>query len=163
MMGIPGDEPHIRLKLRSQARFLAGARALISNVAQRIGFSDGQCSKIALAVDEALCNVIKHGYGKSPDGWIWMDVWIGSDERPGMTIVVQDRAMQVDPELIRSRDLDDIRPGGLGVHIIREVMDDVRYEKREGGGMCLTMRKDLPTDGENPADAVSSSSAEPSA
>jgi hypothetical protein len=43
--------------------------------------------------------------------------------------------------------LDDIRPGGLGVYIIREIMDEVRYEKREGGGMRLTLTKRKPADG----------------
>jgi anti-sigma regulatory factor (Ser/Thr protein kinase) len=47
----------------------------------------------------------------------------------------------VDPATIRSRDLDDIRPGGLGVHIIHEVMDEVRYERRDSRGMRLTMVK----------------------
>jgi hypothetical protein len=49
----------------------------------------------------------------------------------------------VDPTTIKSRDLDEIRPGGLGVHIITEVMDEVRWEKRTDGpiGMRLTMMK----------------------
>ena len=62
-----------------------------------------------------------------------------------MLIVVEDRAKQVDPETIQPRDLDDIRPGGLGVHIIREIMDHVSYEKRDGGGMRLSMTKHLPS------------------
>ena len=61
-------------------------------------------------------------------------------------IVLDDRAKQVDPATIRSRDLDDIRPGGLGVYLIREIMDDVQFEHRDGGGMRLTMSKRLTTD-----------------
>jgi len=148
------DEPPVRLKIRSQTQFLSGARAMVSNVAQRAGFSDAACSKIALAVDEALCNVIKHGYQRSPEGWIWLDVWIDTEPRPGIRIRLQDRATQVDPDRIRSRDLDDVRPGGLGVHIIKEVMDDVSYEKREGGGMQLTMRKNLVEDDLDVQDTV---------
>ena len=61
---------------------------------------------------------------------------------------------QVDPESIQPRDLDDIRPGGLGVHIIREVMDEVAYEKRQGPGMRLTMIKHQPADSESVAEAA---------
>jgi anti-sigma regulatory factor (Ser/Thr protein kinase) len=134
-------EPSIRLEMASQARFLAGARAMISNLAQRLGFSDIHCGQISLAVDEALCNIINHGYDKRPDGRIWLSVWTIDGDRPAIRIVIEDRAKQVDPNSIKSRNLEDIRPGGLGVYIIREVMDEVKYEKREGGGMRVTMSK----------------------
>ena len=49
--------PDVRLELFSQPRLLAGARALISNIAQRIGFSEIICGQISLAIDEALCNI----------------------------------------------------------------------------------------------------------
>jgi anti-sigma regulatory factor (Ser/Thr protein kinase) len=56
--------------------------------------------------------------------------------------MIEDEAEQVDPCTIKSRCLDEVRPGGLGVHIIREVMDEVAYECRSGGvGMRLTMVK----------------------
>lgn len=138
-------DPAVRLEMTSQARFLAAARAMIGNLAQRIGFNEVQCGQISLAVDEALCNIINHGYDKRPDGRIWINVWTLEGPRPGLRIVIEDRAKQVDPQTIRSRDLEDIRPGGLGVYIIREIMEDVKYEKRDGGGMRLTMSKRVPT------------------
>ena len=57
----------------------------------------------------------------------------------------------VDPSDIKPRDLDDVRPGGLGVHIIVECMDEVTYSPRDGGGTVLTMVKNL-----RPADAQES-------
>jgi anti-sigma regulatory factor (Ser/Thr protein kinase) len=132
---------HVRLEMLSQARFLSAARAMVSHIAQRLGFSELHCGQISLAVDEALCNIINHGYEKRPDGRIWLNVWALDEDPQGIKLVIEDRARQVDPETIRSRDLEDIRPGGLGVYIIREIMDEVRYEKREGGGMRLTMIK----------------------
>ncbi len=137
-------EPHVRLEMLSQARFLASARAMVQQFAQRLGFPENLCGQISLAVDEALCNIINHGYARREDGRIWMSFWaLDGDGQPGLKIVIEDRARQVDPSTIKSRNLEDIRPGGLGVHIIREVMDDVRYEQREGGGMKLTMSKRL--------------------
>jgi anti-sigma regulatory factor (Ser/Thr protein kinase) len=104
-------------------------------------------------VDEALCNVIRHGYEQRGDGSIEVCVWPmagedagGSGDDPGavgggLYIRIEDRGRQTEPDHIRSRELTEIRPGGLGVHIIKEVMDYVRYDKREGGGMRLTMMK----------------------
>lgn len=130
----------------SQARFLAAARAMVSHCAQRLGFNEIQSGQISLAVDEALCNIINHGYDRKPDGKIWLNVWAvdPTDSAPGgIRVMIEDRARQVDPSTIRPRDLDDVRPGGLGVYIIREVMDQATYEHREGGGMRLTLYKKL--------------------
>ncbi len=136
-------EPEVKLQMFSQPRFLAGARALVGCVAQRLGFNEMQCGQISLAVDEALCNVITHGYERRPDGRLWVELWALDSQPVGIKIVIEDLAPQVDPATIRPRDLEDIRPGGLGVHIIREVMDEVTYERRSGGGMRLTMIKRL--------------------
>ncbi len=137
--------PQIRLELRSNPLLLCGVRELLACVAARLGFPDDACTQIKLATDEALCNVIRHGYDKQPDRPIWVTVhWDGQPDARGtgaLRIVIEDEARQVDPETIRGRDLDDIRPGGLGVHIIRQVMDEVTYERRDGQGMRLTMVK----------------------
>ena len=127
----------------SQPRFLAAARALVGCVAQRLGFDEMQCGQISLAVDEALCNVITHAYQRRADGRLWINIWSLDDGPPGIKIVIEDLANQVDPAQIQPRDLDDIRPGGLGVHIIREVMDQVVYQQRSPQGMRLTMIKHL--------------------
>jgi anti-sigma regulatory factor (Ser/Thr protein kinase) len=150
--------PHIRLEMVSNPVYLSGAREMIAAVARRLGFSDEGCGQIALAVDEALCNIIRHGYERKADRPIWVSVWpigaggenAGTERAQGLRIVIEDEARQIDPGKIKSRDLDEVRPGGLGVHIIREVMDEVRYEKREnsqngtdGVGMRLTLVKRL--------------------
>lgn len=137
---------HITLQMLSQPRFLSAARSMVANIAQRLGFNEIRCGQISLAVDEALCNIINHGYEKREDGMIWIRIRVLEGERTGMQIVIEDEARQVDPTQIKSRDLDDIRPGGLGVYIIREIMDEVRYEKRDRSGMRLTLVKWLSED-----------------
>lgn len=137
--------------MRSHPQYLSGVRELVSSVAKRLGFSDTQCSQIALAVDEALCNVMRHGYKRQTDRPIWISLWpldgasgvvVEGAEAAAVKIVIEDEAEQVDPCTIKSRNLDEIRPGGLGVHIIKEVMDEAIYERRETGvGMRLTMVK----------------------
>jgi anti-sigma regulatory factor (Ser/Thr protein kinase) len=148
MAGETTNDAHIRLEMLSQPRFVAGIRTLVGTVAQRLGFNETDCSQISLAVDEALCNVINHGYDRQPSGRIWLNIWAIDGNDRGIRIQIDDYAKQVEPSTIRSRDLDDIRPGGLGVHIIKQVMDTAQYEKREEGGMRLTLFKRLPAENE---------------
>lgn len=143
--------PELSLELRSNPLFLSAAREMIHAAANRMGFSEEACGQIALAVDEALCNVIRHGYDKAPDRPIWVRVYavggVGHPDTKGpnptkaIRIVLEDEARQVDLSKIKSRDLDEIRPGGLGVHIIQQVMDEAVYEHRQPVGMRLTMVK----------------------
>jgi len=150
-------EPQVSIKLASNPLYLCGARELVSSVARRLGFADEACCQIALAVDEALANIIRHGYDRRADGPIWVKIYpcdragrpicpdTESDpECGGLRIVIEDEARQVDPTSIQSRNLDEIRPGGLGVHIIRQVMDEARYERRADAGMRLILVKRLP-------------------
>lgn len=151
MSGAYGEE--IRLELVSKTAYLCAVRSMISAVCNRLSFNSAQASQIVLAVDEALANVIKHGYSGREDGKIVLFVcpFSISERGPGIRIIIEDNAKQVDPSAIKSRDLDDVRPGGLGVHIIQRVMDSVQYEKRggsgtavgSGGGMKLTLIKYL--------------------
>ena len=133
--------PDMTLELFAQPRLLAPVRTMIGSFAARSGFDEVTCGQISLCIDEALCNIINHGYGRDPSGRIWLSIWAVGEPKPGIRVVIEDRARQVEPDEIRSRDLDDIRPGGLGVYIIREIMDEVHYEKRSGGGMRMTLIK----------------------
>ncbi len=140
-------DAHVVVEMVSQPRYLSGARDLVAAVAKRLGFTDHDCGQIALAVDEALCNVIRHGYDRREDQKIWLNIWPARDpddeSKTGIRILIEDEAQQVDPEQIQPRDLDEIRPGGLGVYIIREVMDEARFERRPEStvGMRLDMTK----------------------
>jgi len=140
---IVGCDPHVRLEMKSQPRYLSGARDMVAAIARRLGFHDGDCGQIALAVDEALCNVIRHGYDRVPDKPIWLSIWPyeSQGETVGIQIVIEDEAKQVDTEQIKGRELEDVRPGGLGVYIIQQVMDYCQFEKRDEVGMRLTLVK----------------------
>jgi serine/threonine-protein kinase RsbW len=146
----------IELRLLSNPMYLSGARDLVTNIAGRCGFDELGCGKLALAIDEALCNIIRHGYDDRTDCPI--AIFIGFTDAiqstPGrqaesrgprsLVVIIEDEGHQVDPATIVGRPLEEVRPGGLGVHIIREIMDEVVFEKRETVGMRLIMRKALP-------------------
>jgi anti-sigma regulatory factor (Ser/Thr protein kinase) len=94
-------------------------------------------------VDEALTNVIRHGYDNRRDGKIFVRIVTlqNEDGDEGLEIRIRDFGKQVDLVRICGRDLADIRPGGLGVHLIRAMTNTAEYSHAEGGGMVLTMRK----------------------
>jgi anti-sigma regulatory factor (Ser/Thr protein kinase) len=146
----------IELRILSQPRLLCVARAAVGSAVERLGFPPDACAHIMLALDEAVTNVMRHGYQGRADGPIWIS-FIPLEKNAGAApdanrfccggfrIVIEDEARQVDPGSIQGRDLEDVRPGGLGVHIIRKIMDQVEYSPRPAGGMRLVMTKFLPS------------------
>jgi anti-sigma regulatory factor (Ser/Thr protein kinase) len=137
------DSDHLHLELPSDPCELAGVRQAVHDWASREGWEADEIAHVALAVDEALTNVIRHGYDGCTTNRMLVDIRGVRDSagRSGVEIEVRDFGKQVDPDKICGRDLDDIRPGGLGVHIIRSVMDIVEYSRAEDCGMRLVMRK----------------------
>ena len=129
-----------RIQVLSRPTLLAVVRHAIEAWCELATDDPATCSRVGLAVDEAITNVIRHGYRGDDDGIIEISM-----QRDGSTIgfLIEDRASQVPLEHIKGRDLDDIRPGGLGVHLIREVMDEAVWSHRDGGGMRLELTKDL--------------------
>src|SRR6187401_3499283 len=111
------QEPHVKLELRSNPLFLSGAREMVSSIAKRLGFSDESAAHIALAIDEALCNIIRHGYDKQAEKPIWISIFpeggVATPDLQGqpspttaLRIVIEDEAKQVDLSAIKSRDLE---------------------------------------------------------
>jgi len=130
------------LRIRSDPSELRVARDAVRATAEAAGFSPHDVAHITLAVDEALSNVIRHGYGGPCDQPIDLGITHTHDAHGHtLRVVIRDFGKQVNPDMICGRPLDEVRPGGLGVHIIRSVMDEVVYEAVEGGGMRLTLRK----------------------
>ena len=114
----------VELALTSDAECIPAVRSSCQELALAIGFDVEQSKMIMLVMDEALSNVIKHGYHGVGGHPITVRMEHVTHEcRPGISITVRDRGRQVDPGTIRSRDLDDVRPGGLGVHLMKSVMD----------------------------------------
>ena len=133
----------VELTIRSDPRNLAVVRAAAEKMARQEGFIPSDVDGIVLAMDEALANVMKHGYEGRRDCEILIRLEaVGQEGDPsGLQVILRDRGKQVDPEQIKGRDLEDVRPGGLGVHIIQTVMDHVEYRCLDGGGMELRMVK----------------------
>jgi anti-sigma regulatory factor (Ser/Thr protein kinase) len=117
-------------------------RETLTVLAEQVGFEADATAQLVLALDEALANVIKHGYGgrcAEPIDICMTPLW--ENGCGGVRVSIRDFGRQVDPAEICGRDLDDVRPGGLGVHIMRSVMDEVEYGRADEAGMRVTMTK----------------------
>ena len=140
MAGIP--KRPVKLCISSSPTLLPVVRAAVEKMCQLMGLDDVATGGVVLSVDEALANVIRHAYGNDHDQPIEIDLLpTAGDNGCGLTICLADRGPGVDPARIKSRDLSEVRPGGLGVHIMHEHMDEVEFRAREGGGTCLVMVK----------------------
>ncbi|MFO0875592.1 MAG: ATP-binding protein [Phycisphaerales bacterium] len=77
------------MEIPSQPLFLAPLRAFVTCLAERAGFDEVTQFQIALAIDEAMANIINHGYGRNPDGRIWLHVSRLAEGRPGLRFVIE--------------------------------------------------------------------------
>ncbi|MCP4407252.1 MAG: ATP-binding protein [Gammaproteobacteria bacterium] len=120
---------------------LQEVRRLVRAISEKKGCDADLIDGIVLAVDEASANVIKHGYEMKNAGDIILEIFYSRGE---LVFRLTDYAKPVDLKGLQSRKLDDIRPGGLGIHLIRAIMDEYGYLKSPRGvGNVLEMRKKI--------------------
>jgi len=122
--------------------FLDEIRDFVAEVARQGGFSDKEIYSLQLAADEAASNIIEHAYEGVTDG----DIQITCDmQGKEIVITLHDNGIAFNPSNVKQpnlkADLSERQIGGLGIYLIRKLMDDVRYKSTPGAGNLLTMRK----------------------
>jgi len=149
--GSDAGESLLRLEFPSKADRLKLVRAAVGKTSQLCGLSGDAVHDVVIAVDEAIQNIIRHAYGGAEDGAVELEIVrkpSANGTEPGggeIIILLRDYAEPVDVSKIKPRDLKDVRPGGLGTHFIREVMDAVDFMiPPKDGGNLLRMVKRLP-------------------
>ncbi len=126
------------LSLPSRLACIGRARKWVRGHAEAAGFGEEETWAIELALAEALSNVIRHGYGGDPGQRIDLTIEIDADK---LSISVRDYARAFDPRSIVTRDLGPPGPGGYGLHLIGELMDDVNRDTSSGNGTVLRLVK----------------------
>ena len=140
----PSCEESVRLSICSTPEHLVIVRAALEKMCEALGFDAQAAGQVVLSADEALANIIRHAYKGDRSRPIEIELAPLPASGPGgLRIRIRDYGDWVDPSQIRSRDLADVRPGGLGVHIMSQCMDALDYAPAEGGGTVLTMTKEL--------------------
>ncbi len=128
----------VSLSITSVPKLLRTVRCMVAEIASLAGFSDKDCDEICLAVDEACSNIIRHSYKERTDGEIILTCRI----EPGtFRISIRDFGEKFDARQIEPPDPEDVKPGGLGIHMIKTVMDEVEYDCSHAIGTELRMTK----------------------
>jgi anti-sigma regulatory factor (Ser/Thr protein kinase) len=134
---------HLRFVMPSHPRFLSVVRAAVGELGVVYGLPDDGCRGIALAVDEALANIIRHAYKNRYDQEIVLDCEASGDR---IEFTFFDRGDPPDPAKIQGRPLDEVALSGRGTHMIKMIMDEASYETVPGGNQ-LRLTKYLPPEG----------------
>src|SRR6188474_298771 len=121
------------VQFAAKFEFLDEIRDFVGEIARESGFSDKDVYNIQLATDEAASNIIEHAYENQPDGILELSCGMRGDV---MTIILIDHGESFDPSEIPlpdlKADLSERKIGGLGIFLMRKLMDEVSYEVKAG-------------------------------
>jgi serine/threonine-protein kinase RsbW len=116
------------LKVKSTTDNLERIREFIKSVSAQSGFSDDVIDKISLAVDEACTNIIKHAYKNSPNGDIVINAKLFDNK---LTVSITDFGLDFNPDAVPVPDIKKYyqqhKVGGLGIYLMKKLMDEVKY------------------------------------
>lgn len=128
------------LRIQNDTEYLSHVREMLSSNVRKTDLTEKEENKVILAVDEAITNIMEHGYESSQEGWIDIEVKSTEDK---LRIVIEDSGKQFDPNTMEDPDvLQHVEEGkkeGLGIFLMRQIMDEVRYRFKEGNKneICL--------------------------
>lgn len=130
------------VRFAAKFEFLDEIREFVGEIARTGGFGDKDVYNIQLATDEAASNIIEHAYEGVGDGVLDLSCGV---EKESIRIVLIDYGEPFDPSAIPmpdlKADLSDRKIGGLGIFLMRKLMDEVHYEPRDDKSNVLTMIK----------------------
>jgi anti-sigma regulatory factor (Ser/Thr protein kinase) len=131
---------HRRLPARVESIRWLGA--VLTRIGREANLSERAIYQCRLALDEACANIIRHAYDNDPQGEI--EAYIQA--RDGMcTIHLTDFGKPYDPAHVNlphdNVSIDDTRPGGLGLHLMRTVMDEVHYTPGPHGNRLVMVKR----------------------
>jgi|SRR5690554_1190378 len=116
------------LQVKSRTENLSKIREFIQDYASSVGFDQEAIDNMMLAVDEACTNIIKHAYKSYPDGEIVIKI---SYKEKKLTINIIDFGKAFHPESIPEPNIQEYykqhRVGGLGMYLMKTLMDEVKY------------------------------------
>lgn len=132
------------LRVKSKTENLSEIRDFVSRSARDAGIPVATVENIILAVDEACTNIIKHAYKLSPEGEIIIK--IDYDEKK-FTVMIIDYGKSFEPDRVPLPDLQkyyrEHRVGGLGMYLMKSLMDDVTYTSIPGKYNQVLLSKNI--------------------
>lgn len=130
------------LVLQNDVKQVATLNTFISDIAHRLNISKSLTYQLKLALEEAVVNVMEYAYPRGTSGNI--DIRVTSNGKR-LKFIISDAGIAFNPTEAATADTTltaEERPvGGLGIFLVRELMDSINYERTNGKNV-LTMRKD---------------------
>lgn len=132
-----GPDLLLKVELPSDPSMLCVVRGAMERLTETFGFSAPEVRSVTRAVDEALTNIMRHSYGGAVDRRIEVSCSrVSKKERvqggQGFEVRLVDYGPKIDKAKLRGRKLEEIKPGGLGLHFIRQSMDVVEFKRARG-------------------------------
>ena len=132
-----------RIVLSNDTQEMPRLAAFVDEVCEAVGFDASVTMQMNLAIEEAVANVMKYAYAPDSKGDISIEA-VSNDLRLKFTII--DGGIPFDPTVKEEADITlsvENRPiGGLGIHLMRQIMDSINYERVDTHNV-LTLRKKL--------------------
>jgi len=130
------------VQFSAKFEFLDEIREFVGDIARAGGFGDKDVYNIQLAADEAASNIIEHAYEGVSDGLLELSCGVKGNT---ITIILVDHGESFDPSAVPmpdlKADLSERKIGGLGIFLMRKLMDEVHYEAKPNKNNVLTMIK----------------------
>ena len=134
---------HKTLTLPNDVQEVPQLAAFIEEVCESNGVDMMTTMQMNLALEEAVVNVMNYAYPEGTKGYV--DISVQTDSS-GLTFVISDSGKPFDPttreEVDTSLPAEQREIGGLGIFLVRKMMDDIKYEYKDGHNI-LTLRKKL--------------------
>ncbi len=137
-------ERKFTLHVPSSTENLAMIREIVSNIGTQAGLESSDIAKLELAVDEACANVIEHAYGHDATKEVVIRATFDDET---LRIEVEDTGRGFDPGTVKPEEVEKLiherKTGGLGMRLMKTLMDEVHYEIGPGQKNKLRMVKRL--------------------
>ena len=138
----PGVDPSRRLIMKNEMSEVGRLRAFFFSVCREHGIDVETAKTLNLALEEWVANVINYAYPKGMRGHVEVTVDVSDDV---LTFVIKDHGAAFDPtqheEVDIDAEIDERAIGGLGIHLIRAIMDTVEYQRTSDGYNRLVLTK----------------------
>jgi anti-sigma regulatory factor (Ser/Thr protein kinase) len=136
-MQVGGCELLHELAFEARASALTEMRRQVTEILTLANCSVAEVQSIVIALNEACMNIIQHAYHGDSCKPIRLHIEANDED---VHFELLDCAAPIDLSRVRGRSLEDLRPGGLGVNFIAQLMHEVHYSHRtEDAGNCLRM------------------------
>ncbi|KNF07317.1 serine-protein kinase RsbW [Gottschalkia purinilytica] len=132
-----GKKDVLKFSIPNKPEYVSVIRLTTSAIASRIGFNIDEIDDIKVSIGEACTNIIKHGLEGKEENF---DIeYVVSTDR--LDIILRDNGKGFDTSIIEEPGSEELRESGLGIFIIKSLMDEVEINSSEGRGTEIKMSK----------------------